>query len=508
MANDNPNSRGRFAFNTLLSIATWGFPLLLAFVATPIIVRGLGNEKYGVYAITLVFVSTAFSSGIGRISAKYIPELRSSGREGEISEIVSATFWLTLTVGIIQAGALAIAAPYIVSDILLVEPEAAREVVTALYLASAGGLVLMLSFTFQFVLQGIHRFDRIAIISGLSALLLNVGNIIIVLSGLGVLPLLGWNAAVLGSIGLLYYLTSRRSLPDLRLTFDVRRATFITISKYALSIAVYQGLTSLFFLFERTWIVRHFGTETLTFYVIPMTLAIYLHGLVASAVQVLFPAVNELINDRERMIGLYKKSTKVILVVIVLFLGSYYAAGREFLTLWIGGEFAARSYLLLVILSSAMGLNAVGIVAWQLTEAFKHPALNALSTALWLVVSIPLMIFAVDRWQSDGVAIARLIGVVATIPIIFYVERKFLGQYFWGFWAGSIFRLGLAAAGMMFVESQILKHAGTHWLSLVGGVAAGIIVFFGILLLASYFSKQEIAVALNTLFPKDRSEGA
>ena len=79
MVNEHPNPRKRFAVNTVLSVASWFFPLALAFIATPIIVRGLGNEQYGVFAIALGFVSYAFSSGIGRISAKYIPEFRSSG---------------------------------------------------------------------------------------------------------------------------------------------------------------------------------------------------------------------------------------------------------------------------------------------------------------------------------------------------------------------------------------------------------------------------------------------
>ena len=504
MVNANPNPRNRFAINTLLSVASWCFPLILAFIATPIVVRGLGNEKYGVFAIALGFVSYAFSSGIGRISAKYIPEFRGSGESGQISEIVSATFWLTLTVGTIQAVGLALAAPYIVSDVLLVAPESNKEVVYALYLASVGGLLLMLSYVFQFVLQGLHRFDKLALITNLSAILLNTGNVALVIYGFGARPLLAWNAAVFGFIAFLYYLSSCRSLPELSLTLKIRKATFVSISKYASSIVIYQSLTSVLFIFERTWVVRHFGTENLTFYVIPLMLAFYMHGLLASGVQVLFPVVNELLNDRDRMIVLYKKSTKMVLVAIVFIVGTYVCSGRAFLQLWISEEFALNSYYLLVILSSAIGLNAIGMVAWQLAEAFRHPSLNALSTALWLLVSIPLMVLAVDRWHSEGIAFARLIGVVATIPIIFYVEKRFLGRVFWGFWFGIVSRVAVAALAMMLVESQIFRYTQINWISLFGALFVGGLVFCGILLLVGYFSKEELTIARDAVFRRVR----
>ena len=214
MVTPDARPRKRFAVNTLLSVLTWCFPLALAFIATPILVRGLGNEKYGVFAIAIGFVSFAFSSGVGRISAKYIPEYRSSGKPEKIPEVVSTAFWLTFSIGTLQAVALALAAPFIVSDVLLVPPESQADVIQALYLASLGGILLMLGYVFQYVLQGLHRFDSLALISNFSSILLNVGNVVLVLSRFGVTSLLLWNAIVFGSIAILYYLGSRRSLPE------------------------------------------------------------------------------------------------------------------------------------------------------------------------------------------------------------------------------------------------------------------------------------------------------
>ncbi len=502
MFHSNPNQKSRLAANTLLSVASWVFPLCLAFIATPLIVKGLGTEQYGIYAIALGFVSFAFSSGVGRIAAKYIPEYRSSGETEKLSEAVSAAVWLTVTIGCFQALILALAAPYIVTDILLIPPDASEKVLLALYLAAAGGLFLMISYVFQFMLHGLNRFDRLALITNLSAVLLNVGNVLLVVYGYGVLLLLIWNAAVFAIIGFLYYLISRRLLPEFHFVFRIDKRTAGTFATYASSIVAYQALTSVLFIFERAWIVRNFGTEALTFYAVPMMLAIYIHGLLASFVQVLFPVVNELLGNIDKLRQLYQKATKIVLVTIVFIVGTYAAGGKMFLQLWMSDEFAKKSYSLLVILSVTFGINALGMIVWQLAEAFKYPSLNALSTAMWIIVSIPLMFAAADTWQSEGIAFSRLLGVLFTIPMIFYIEKRFLGQIFWGFWLGIISRIAIAAGALMTVESYILSRLETGWLSLAFGLAAGAVTYCLVLLLIGFITREERTMIREMLFRK------
>ena len=148
----------------------------------------------------------------------------------------------------------------------------------------------------------------------------------------------------------------------------------------------------------------------------------------------------------------------------------------------------------------ALGVNAIGMVAWQLAEAFRRPGLNVLSTGLWLAISIPLMILLADHWQSEGVAFARLIGVITTIPIIFYIEKKFLGGFFWRFWLGIGFRVGIAAIAMTLIETFIYQYTEVSWPVLFGVSAVGSLVFGGILLLVGYFSKDELYAARGMLF--------
>ena len=90
-----------------------------------------------------------------------------------------------------------------------------------------------------------------------------------------------------------------------------------------------------------------------------------------------------------------------------------------FLGLWMNDEFARISYILLVIHVLTFGLLAMNTIVWQVAESFRFAALNAFATLAWMAISIPLMILLSERYESAGVAIARLAGVFVFVPLIF-----------------------------------------------------------------------------------------
>src|SRR5687767_3296990 len=140
-----PPRRRSLATNSLLSVLSWLFPIILGFVATPILVRNLGTYEYGILAIALGFISYSFTFGVGKVAAKYVPEYLAAGEPERAGESVSATFWFSLTIGVVGSIALVFIAPVLVHDVLLVPRDLQEPAVYALYLAGAIGLAFMLS---------------------------------------------------------------------------------------------------------------------------------------------------------------------------------------------------------------------------------------------------------------------------------------------------------------------------------------------------------------------------
>ena len=123
MAADTTGKRRSLAANSLFSVIAWIFPLLLGFFSTPILVRYLGNEQYGLFAIVLGFISYSFTFGIGKVAGKYVPEFRANRESEKVTQVIAGTFWLSLAVGVFGALVLIILAPTIVRSLLLISPD-------------------------------------------------------------------------------------------------------------------------------------------------------------------------------------------------------------------------------------------------------------------------------------------------------------------------------------------------------------------------------------------------
>ena len=490
--------------NGIYSALSWVFPIIFAVIVTPIVVRGLGNELYGLYAVILGFISYSFTFGIGKTAAKYVAEYKATGETDKISETVSAALWLSLGIGILGAALVALSANYIISNVLLIPSELHDTAVTALYLAGLTILMTMLSQVFQSVLQGLQRFDRFVFLTNLSVFLLNLGSVFIVIEGYRVLALLGWNLIVAIAIGAAFYLNARRLLPEFEFTFRIRPELRNIVFRYGGNIIIYQIFSNLFLLFERAWIVRNFGSEALTFYVVPMTLGIYLHGFIASIVLVLFPVVNELLAEREKLVRLYHKSTRLILFIIVFALTTTIVSGKIFLAVWMkSDDFAVRSYSILVIHITTFAILAAMTIVWHITESFKRSGVNVLAVFLWMAISIPLMIILSTSMQTDGVAVARLIGVFVFIPLILYTESRFLGRIFWSFWVSVLWKIAVAAGASVIVEKVIFSWIQPGWPCLIIGGAAGGVVYVSVILAVGYFSNDDRNMVMKLIFRKD-----
>lgn len=489
---DRSHSRKRrVAANTVFSLISWFFPLAVSFFATPIIVRGLGNENYGLYALITGFVSYSFGFGIGKTAAKYVSEYKASGESDKISDVLSAIFWFSLAIGLLGTAIVALFARFIAAEILQIPADMQANATIALYLASGTIVVYMLSQVFQFALQGLHRFDKYSILINLNGILLNCGSIVIVWRGGGVLELLCWNLLVVCLICVLFYISAKKLLPEARIRFRIEREMTISVLKYGASIILYQLFANLLLVFERGWITRKFGPEAVTFYVVPMSLGIYLHGFTSTLVLVLFPFVNELLGDKEKLTMLYQKANKIVIAVIAFCVTTLICGGKLFLAVWIGSDFAAEAFLVLVFHVLTFGLLAIVSISWQLAEGFGRASLNALCTLAWVIISVPLMILSADYWHNQGIAASRLIGVVATLPLVFYIEKRFLGHIAWKFWLRVLMSIAAAVVIVSLIEVQIFSRFDQSWMVLILGAIAGGLVYCFILLASGYLTREE-----------------
>lgn len=477
--------------NVLYGLLSWVVPLGLGFIATPIIVRSLGNKDYGIYALVLGFISYSFTFNFGRAITKYIAEYHAHGEREKIRDVISASFFLNLVVGLFGVVVMCLLADWLVRVVFGIEPQDQEKTINAIYIASGVIFIWMLNQMFTSVLQGIQRFDVYSRILTANNFVLISGNMVLAYLGFGLLALLTWNLIVLCIFFTVFGLAAKKLLPEFGISFGFSREALRLVVRYSSAIVAFQVLANLLLLFERGWITQRLGSESLTYYVVPMSLGILLHGFVLSLVQVIFPLASELKNEPEKLLKLYTKATKVISMFVVFVVTTLIAESKMLLQLWMGESFAERSSDLLVVHIICFGLIAIGSIAWQMTEGLGFPKYNALVTGICTGIGISLMILLTNDLGNFGVAVARLIAFATTFVFIFFVEKRFFGKVQTSFWLALTGSLASAAAGAALVEYAATKFLPFGWPTLLLAILLGGTVYCFILWILGYVTTDD-----------------
>jgi O-antigen/teichoic acid export membrane protein len=485
------------AKNVFYGFTSWILPFVLTFFATRLIVKSLGKHEYGIYSLVLGFIGYSFVFSIGRAITKYVAEYQATGESGKIKDIISATFFINLVLGLIGIVSVFLFSGWLVSDVLNMESESRSRIVTALYIASTTIFFTLFTQVFSAIVQGLHRFDIYSKILNFSSISMLLGNLIIAWLGGGLIALFWWNLFITCVTCVLFYLSAKRLLPDFSVTHRFNKDALKLVVGFSAGVVGYQVLGNVWLLFERIWITRQLGTENLTHYVVPMTVSFQIQYFIASLVIVIFPLASELQNDREKLERLYTKASKIISMMVVFIAATIIVHSRLFLSLWMGAEFADASANLLIIHTISFSLVAILTVSWQMTEGLGYPNFYCYLYVLCLLISIPLMIFLSYDYGNEGVAIGRLVGYAVSFLSIYYVEKWFFKRILAGFWLNLFGRLFLAAAATVTVEIFSINYLPDGWLSLFTSSFLGGVTYLLVLWLLGFVTEDEKILVRN-----------
>jgi O-antigen/teichoic acid export membrane protein len=281
---------------------------------------------------------------------------------------------------------------------------------------------------FPSMLYGLGRYPtKIGI--GLGCLALRVVLVLVVVGGdhaLIRLALVETVCKVVEQVALAVVLW--RSLPGLRFSFRLADwATFKSIGGYSFDAAVAMLAGRVSFSTDAMVISAFQGPAMITFFAIGAGLVEKAKNFLRAATTVLTPAVSELEakNDRAGIRRVLLDGTRWVLWLILPVQVGLFVLGKPFLALWMGPEFAEKSYPTLVILAVPMSLIAsqsvstrilygIGNLRWFSRLLLAEAAINLF---LSVVLAKPLGI--------EGVALGTAIpNLVCNVAVAVYVCRE------------------------------------------------------------------------------------
>ena len=485
--------------NVLYGVSTWMIPFVLSYFATRIIIKNLGDNDYGIYTLVFGFIGYSFNFSFGRAITKYIAEYRNSGENHKIREVISATFFVNLIVGVLGVSVIFYIANWLVVDLFEIAPENQEKTILALRIATGIVFFQMLSQIYNAVLQGIHRFDVYSNIFNVNTIVLLSGNIYLASNGYGINGLIVWNFVITALTCGVVAIFSKRLLPEFGISFRIKPEVIKLVLVYSSGIVGYQILGNLLMLFERGWIFRELGAKNLTYYNVPMLLSFYIHAFISSIVLVIFPLASELKDNPEKLLRLYTKASKIVCFFVFFMATTLIMQSKIFLTLWLGAEFAEKTYFLLIIHTVTFSLAAIQTVSWQLTEGLGYPSYNLKIFVICLILNVFVVLSLTQNFGNTGVAFGRFAGFGGMFLSVFYVEKWFFGKVQSALWLRIIGILGVSAAVSACVQKIVSIYFPVSYPMFISAVIGGGLVYCMILWLLGFVTVEEKLLIKNIL---------
>jgi len=413
---------GLLAHNTVLNLAGQLAPLLVGVGAIPFVIRGLGNERFGLLSLAWVVLGyfTIFDLGLGRATTKYVSEALGKGDEDQVPHIVWTAVTAQVLMGIAGGAVLVAITPLLAEHVLKVPTGLIKEAKTTFYLLAFSVPVVLVSSSFRGVLEAMQRFDLVNAINIPSSCATYILSLVglafgFKLPGIVALILMARIGAMAAFAGL-----SLRILPKLRgysgsRTFFPRLFAFggwITVSSVVGPILVY---------FDRFLIGALLSVAALAFYSAPYEIVSRLSIVPSSLTITLFPAFSMLegSKDKRSIETVFARSLKYVLLTlgpIAIAVGLF---AKDGLRLWLGPTFAQESTLALKILVIGGLINALAFTPCALLQAVGRPDLPAKFHLLELPIHIAIAWVLVSNYGIAGAAIAWTLRVVLDALLLF-----------------------------------------------------------------------------------------
>ncbi len=484
--------------NAMFGLLGWLIPLGFTFALTPFIVHGLGPASYGLYVLVMGVIGylTSLNFNVGRALTRYVSTFQAKTETDQIGEVLSSTLWLYLLIGIITAGCMLLLSNWLIKKVLNIAPALQPEAKLAISWAAVVLVFTFLSQVFGAIPQALQRFDLYAVVIALSGVAILMGNAVMVWLRLSVSAMVAWVALVACLASLAFILISRRLLPGVHLTRHFRRPLLFELLRFSVAVTAYQVFGNLLVLFERGWLTRRLGAETVSYYVVPMTIATYIHSFIASITLVIFPIVSEAnaLGDKARLERTYTRACKYVSILVVFAVVTLVISGQRLLSEWMGANFASKTAGVLKVHANAMGLVAMGIVPWQLADGLGFPKWNAFLALFWLITAAFITVWLTPFFGILAPAWGRLVAVLSVPAYALFVEHRVFGHSLWKLWRKMAFSLvlagGLTAAVQYIIQS---RSPLIGWTVLLVSVASSGLVYLSVLCIVDFVGYDERA---------------
>jgi O-antigen/teichoic acid export membrane protein len=472
--------------NNIYSLIGFVWPLILSFVATPIIIRGLGSARFGFFAL-LNSILTLFSLldfGISYTLTQKLSAKREHPEGPELSRLFGSTFILYGIIGSIVMLVLLLL-PGVFQQFFKIPTDFISSFRLAFFILGLMFFLKMITVPLALIPYSLQRHDITVNISLVNNLVLQIGSVAAILTGHGVLSLLVIQLASAAFLFLCGYFVWRHLAPNLRLGFYLSRDVILQIGKQGFWVFFSNTMGNVFTQLDKFVLGSIWGPTAVGYYSTAQMIPEKISGTSFSLSHIFFPIFSEAAattqEDGQKVKKIFRRSLGVIPVITAGLATLVLIYGYKLIFYWVSPEFANHTILAVKVLAVTYFLlgfmNFFNAFLGGL-GALKFLAFSAMVVA---ITDLVFMFIFIPVYNVNGAAFAYLLSGLPIIGFLYYIERKYFAsesREIFGFY-GKLFGKIFFSSAISYLLGVILfrPFVNSLWLA----------VLFGGLNLIAYF---------------------
>lgn len=492
----------RIARNVGYNFAAQTWLLVLAIVTTPIIVRELGVEMFGLYALmaSVIGYFALLDFGLGLATVKFVSEHHGRADAAAVQRIASNSVGAFLALGTAGAAVIVVLAPHVVGW-LDVSPELADVARTSLYVAGLAFLTTMAVAAFASFPNALERMDltnRRAIVFGTAT---SAGTVVLLLLGYGLLEIVVLSVVVTALAAVSLAAVTRRLLPDVSFRPRFDRATLSLLGRFGALKFANQVATHTVYHLDKFLVAALVSVTAAAYYAIPVLIAQRLAALVGNVSSAFLPAASALHGegDTTRFDELYFRATKAVATAVLPIASLVFFFAEPILELWLNDAFAANATLPLQILIVGYAANALTTIPAVAADSRGRPGVTTAFSLGSALVNVAFSLLLIPPFGIVGASCAILLNSALVLPpFLWYVHRRVLHVGIRDLVRRSLAR-PFAAALLSWPAMAILAPLANTLPLLAAAVAASLAIYAALTVLVRVYDAVDRDVLRNYL---------
>ncbi len=391
------------ARNTVWNLIGSSASMTAAVFCIPVLIRGLGAERFGVLTLVWVLVGYAslFDLGLGRALTQLVARKLGAGKQQEIPPLAWTSLLLMLLLGCVGTVSTLLLSPWLAGRGLNVSAGLQRETLQSFRLLGVSIPFVITTSGLRGLLEAHQRFDLV------NSLLIPMG----VFTVGGPLLVLPFSKSLVPVVGILvagrivawaaHLLFCLRVIPALGYRIAWQHTAVSPLLRFGGWITIANVVNPMLVSMDRFLIGAALPVAMVGYYTAPFEAITKLWVIPRSLTTTVFPACSALGTERRKeMEILYSRSIKYVFLVLAPISLVLFIFAGQIMQFWLGPDFAEKSTLVLRILTVGVFVNCFAHVPCCFLQGMGRPDTTA---KLFLVELVPYAAFASSMIRHRGI---------------------------------------------------------------------------------------------------------